>query len=376
MYKIIDISKHQRGADLSRAINDGVDGFIFHAAYGDDISSQDDTAFEEFVAQAEALGKPWGAYIFSYAVNDDLGFINHPNSEIEHLLRVLNGRKPSLGVWLDIENDSGKEKYGWRDEDHADELNDYIDRFCNRMEEEGLVAGVYCDLSHTGYLSAVNNHKLWVARYADNPDSNNPPRDCDIWQYTSTESIDGVSDSVDCNWVYADWIKSILEGSAGNDNESNESDNADRENINGEVNVSYQARVGGRWLPVVENDSDYAGIVGESISDIAIGVDKGSIKYRVHVLGGDWLPYVDGFDIEDAVNGYAGNGLPLDAIEVYYYTPKNIAEKSGYKKAVYKVSPINCDYYSEQHDNDTDNGQDGYAGMFGKAIDRFQIVIA
>lgn len=37
-------------------------------------------------------------------------------------------------------------------------------------------------------------------------------------------------------------------------------------------------------------------------------------------------------------------------------------------------SPINSDgYYSWQFDNETENGQDGYAGCFGVAIDKFQL---
>ena len=33
---------------------------------------------------------------------------------------------------------------------------------------------------------------------------------------------------------------------------------------------------------------------------------------------------VTGCNINDAVNGYAGNGLEIDAVEVYYYTPDSI----------------------------------------------------
>ena len=32
-------------------------------------------------------------------------------------------------------------------------------------------------------------------------------------------------------------------------------------------------------------------------------------------------------------------------------------------------------FYPEQIDNETDNGMDGYAGEFGKAIDKFQLVV-
>ena len=64
----------------------------------------------------------------------------------------------------------------------------------------------------------------------------------------------------------------------------------------------------------------------------------------------------------------------IDAIEVYYDTPADYAAKYGYQKAQYRISPINSDgYYSWQFDSETGNGQDGYAGCFGVAIDKFQL---
>lgn len=78
----------------------------------------------------------------------------------------------------------------------------------------------------------------------------------------------------------------------------------------------YRARVGGRWLPEVIGRSDYAGILGKPITDIAI---SGNVKYRVHIKNQKrWLPWVDGkdYNINDYFNGYAGNGSIIDAIEI------------------------------------------------------------
>src|SRR5699024_10534878 len=107
--------------------------------------------------------------------------------------------------------------------------------------------------------------------------------------------------------------------------------------------------------------------------DVAIGVDRGSLWYQVHVKGGSWLPAVTGYNINDYNNGYAGNGKVIDAVRVYYNTPADYANKYGYQKVQYRVSPINSNYYAWQYDNETGNGQDGYAGAYGVAIDRFQL---
>lgn len=129
------------------------------------------------------------------------------------------------------------------------------------------------------------------------------------------------------------------------------------------------------WLDEVDNLSDYAGVKGHAIVDVAIGVDIGSLWYQVHTINGEWLSPVTGYDINDFKNGYAGDDkTEIDAICVYYITPDEYVAKFGtYQKAQYRVSPVNANYYDWQFDNETDNGQDGYAGSFGKVIDRFQL---
>ena len=137
---------------------------------------------------------------------------------------------------------------------------------------------------------------------------------------------------------------------------------------NNTVNVFYRVRTKRHgWLPEVKNLEDFAGFENSPITDIAIKVDNGSIRYRVHIKDGDWLPYVTGYDVTNTSNGYAGNGSIIDAIEVYYFTPENIRP---YKKAKYAVNN-----YPWQYDNEKINGQDGYAGVFGKIITKFQIII-
>ena len=139
--------------------------------------------------------------------------------------------------------------------------------------------------------------------------------------------------------------------------------------------IYYRVKAGGKWLPEVKNLEDYAGIVGKAITDVAIRVTKGSVKYRVHVKGGGWLSWITKCDTSDLM-GYAGIGSPIDCIEVYYYTPSDIVSKSGYLRAKYRVSPVNSGYYDYQYDTETSNGQDGYAGSYGRTIDRLQITLS
>lgn len=135
------------------------------------------------------------------------------------------------------------------------------------------------------------------------------------------------------------------------------------------VNCYYRVRTQKhQWLSEVKNLNDYAGWGNSPITGLAIRVDKGSIRYRVHLKGKGWLPFVTGYDIEDYNNGFAGDGVSvIDCVEVYYYTPNNIRP---YKKAKYKVND-----YPYQYDNEKINGQDGFAGVMGVPATKFQMII-
>lgn len=144
----------------------------------------------------------------------------------------------------------------------------------------------------------------------------------------------------------------------------------------GSPEAYYRVRTGGRWLPEVRGLEDFAGIRGRQITDIAVRASKGRLRYRVHVKDGGWLPFVSGCDISDGENGYAGDNKPIDAVEIYYFTPDDVVSSSGYLKAKYRVSPLDCAYYDWQYDDETSDGQDGWAGSFDEPIDRLQLTLS
>lgn len=163
-----------------------------------------------------------------------------------------------------------------------------------------------------------------------------------------------------------DYLRSKMQYIADEANKINCGSSVPSSNV---VNVYYRVKTQKNgWLPEVKNLEDYAGWENSPITGLAIRVDKGSIKYRVHIKGGNWLPYVTGCNINDFNNGFAGDGKNIiDAVEVYYFTPNDIRP---YKKAKYKVND-----YPYQLDNEKGNGMDGYAGVYGVNATKFQIVI-
>lgn len=170
-----------------------------------------------------------------------------------------------------------------------------------------------------------------------------------------------------------DYLRSKMQYIADEANKIND------ESTSNEVNVFYKVRTQKHvWLKEVKNLEDYAGWENSPITGIAIRVNKGSIRYRVHIkeirdnngniiVKGRWLPYVTDYNIKDKINGYAGNGNIIDCVECYYYTPNDIRP---YKKAKYKINN-----YPYQYDNEKTKCQDGYAGVMGVTATKFQIVI-
>lgn len=75
------------------------------------------------------------------------------------------------------------------------------------------------------------------------------------------------------------------------------------------------------WLPPVtkwdNTDNGYSGVKGRPIDCVAMKADEYKLRYRVHVKGGKWLPWVPNYDITDYDNGLAGiYGKTIDAIQI------------------------------------------------------------
>lgn len=140
------------------------------------------------------------------------------------------------------------------------------------------------------------------------------------------------------------------------------------------INVYYRTYTDGRWLPEVTNyndtdGNDYAGIENKTVRGIAIKVDKGQLKYRVHVKGGGWLGWISDYDIDNWKTGCAGNKtIDIDAIQI------DFSGVSGYT-ARYRVSTISTKSYLDWIEGYNTSNSMGYAGIFGRAIDKIQIEI-
>lgn len=140
----------------------------------------------------------------------------------------------------------------------------------------------------------------------------------------------------------------------------------------GQVDAIYQVFTN-KWWDAVKNRTNWAGAGdGIPIRYLALRVSKGSIKYRVHSVVNGWLGWISACNIGDLNNGCAGDGTPIDAVQIYYYTPAGYE----YKSAVYRVSDTSSnEYYPDQYDDKVGPGLDGHAGVFGIPVDKLQVSI-
>ncbi len=346
--KGIDVSKYQKKIDWEKVKQDGVVFAIIRAGHGRELS-QKDPYFEQNYDGARAAGIKVGVYWYSYAVD-----AQDAAKEAAVCLQVLGDRTLDLPVYYDVEEQSQADK-------GKQFVTELILTFTKAIKQAGRQAGVYANTNwFTNYIdrSKLGDLSIWKADYRQNYDKAIP---CDIHQFTSTGSVNGIAGNVDVNNCFVDFgeVQEVVAQPTPAPTFA--------------CDVIYRVRTKAHgWLSEVKNLTDYAGWKESPVTDVAVKVSAGAVKYRVHVKGGSWLPYVTGYDVNDSKNGYAGNGKPIDAVEIYYYTPDGV---TPLKKAKYRVAPVNKDYYSWQLDDEKTNGQDGYAGLFGKEIGKLQIII-
>ena len=135
-----------------------------------------------------------------------------------------------------------------------------------------------------------------------------------------------------------------------------------------EPSVTYKVYTN-KWLPAVtdyneQNTNGYAGVVNKHMTALQAVASVGTLRYRVHLLKENrWLPWVEN-DTD-----YAGNkGEVIDAVQM------QLLDAAGYE-VQYRVSPTNNNKWYLWCTGLKDRTGDGYAGVFGKPIDCIQIRI-
>ena len=213
----IDVSKHQGSIDWDRVKKSGQASFvIIRVGYGNDETSQDDEYAEYNMRECERLNIPYGVYLFSYALSEAEAY-----SEVEHIKRMLNGRKPPMGVYIDVEASSYYEQNGleYMSDEGRRRITDYVKIILRGISAMGCSAGYYANVNyneHVLYKDELSGYR-WIAGYGDYQ-GYSEENGALIWQYSSNGSISGINARVDMDMLLQDFVVgSTSGGGSGNE---------------------------------------------------------------------------------------------------------------------------------------------------------------
>ena len=190
----IDVSKHNGNINWEEVKNSGVSFVIIRCGYRGSATGVivDDPKFRENIQGATAAGLKVGIYFFSQAVNGVEAV-----EEASAVLDRISGYKISYPVFIDVEAAGGR-----ADGISNDTRTEVVKAFCETIQDSGYTAGVYANKNWLGSkmsTGSFSGYNIWLAQYAAAPTYNGR---YEMWQYSSTGKISGISGNVDLNISY------------------------------------------------------------------------------------------------------------------------------------------------------------------------------
>lgn len=260
----IDVSEFQYQINWDAVKASGVDFAIIRIGWW---NNGVDKYFERNVAECERLGIPWGAYLYSYSMDAE-----DAASEANHAIDLMNqmkakGYTPDLPVYLDLEDKEVPLD--------AAKLATISSTFNGKIAAAGYEPGVYASASWWKYYltsSVFDSWSKWSAQYYSVCEA---PSDPDMWQYTSSGSVPGISGPVDVNYMMDE-----LDDETAND---------------GEFHVRYSSHISEiGWESDSRYDGDLSGVpeLGRQIEALEISLLNqpydGAVELSAHVSDIGW----------------------------------------------------------------------------------------
>ena len=184
----IDVSIWQGNINFNKVKKDGIDFVIMRAGHGTSV----DTKFKRNYKKARKAGLKVGCYWFVTSTS-----ISSLNKQIRMCKKAIKGKKFDMPVFIDIESNSQFS----RGKDFCSSL---VTGFCDKMLKAGYTTGWYTSRSFVPkYLhNSVSRNKDYVAWIAEHDSKLRYSYKYDIWQYSHTGRVKGISAYVDLNWYF------------------------------------------------------------------------------------------------------------------------------------------------------------------------------
>jgi len=203
--KGIDISRYQQEIDWARVAKDGVKYAIIRLGYRgyDKGGLVKDDLFDSNVKGALKNEIPVGVYFVTQAIS-----VEEAIEEAEYVLENMRPYNVTWPVVLDIEDAASASA---RTVNLTQEQRtDFAIAFCETIKEAGYTPMLYCNIRwfiEELDLTRLTEYDKWFAQYFTRPFF---PYAFEMWQYTSSGSVDGISGNVDLNICFKDYGKADI----------------------------------------------------------------------------------------------------------------------------------------------------------------------
>lgn len=190
----IDVSKFQGSIDWNAVKADGITFAIIRCGYRGYGSGAlvEDSTYRANIRGAINAGLKVGVYFYSQATNEAEAV-----EEASMVLSLVSGYSLPLGVYYDTEKVAGDT--GRADTISAAERTACAVAFCETIRNAGYSAGVYSYASwfyNSLNFANISKYNTWIAQYRDTLSFSYK---YNIWQYTGSGRVNGISKPVDMN---------------------------------------------------------------------------------------------------------------------------------------------------------------------------------
>lgn len=209
MYEGPDLSYHNGEVNIKQIRDAGYKRIGLRAGYGKNNTDQ------KFATNAQAcvnLGMPVMLYWFSYAYTVDMA-----KKEAQYAVEHAKKYWKKCTIAFDLEYDSINYARKKGVEITKDVATEYAIAFLTVVKDAGYIPVLYTNKDYlsryfdmTKIAEKIGKVYVWYARYK-NTISDAEQNTADIWQYSSSKYIAGVSGKVDMNRFYTDFEDEVVE---------------------------------------------------------------------------------------------------------------------------------------------------------------------
>ena len=198
----IDVSYYQGNIDWKKVKNSGVEFVIIrvgYRGYGSSGTLVEDPKFKTYLDGATKAGLKVGVYFYTQAITTA-----EAQEEAKFVLDRIKGYSLQMPVYYDIESvdyDTGRLDSAGLSKAQKTAL---CTAFCDTIIKSGYSAGVYANYTWLNYYidgaGLGKKYPIWLAHYTSNT---NYDQRMDMWQYSGSGTVSGISAYTDVNVWYS-----------------------------------------------------------------------------------------------------------------------------------------------------------------------------